>query len=152
MRQTRSPRFLPALFALLVLAACSDPFGSEPVPVTGETREQLEKWKAQRLHDYRFIVSRNCFCPPEATQPARVEVRGGRVARVTSVRTGTALDVRLGFTVDQLFAWIAAAERDGTYLSVLYHPRRGHPVEAVIGTLANDAGVGYSISSLEAIR
>lgn len=149
MRHTRSLRVL--LTSLLALGGCAAITGADE-PVSGEVSAQRAKWEAQGLDDYRFTLARSCFCPEEATQPARVEVRDDRVVKVTNLRTARALDVRLGLTVEELFGMIAAAARDGTYLEVAYHPQRAYPVAAVIGTLANDAGVAYSLSDLEAVR
>ncbi|MEW5931397.1 MAG: DUF6174 domain-containing protein [Gemmatimonadota bacterium] len=151
---THSRWVLVPLLALCSLGGCSGILDTEDelAPLYGEVAEHRQKWEAQGLDDYRFTLARSCFCPEEATQPARVEVRGDRVVKVTNIRTGRDLDVRLGLTVEQLFEMIAAAERDGTYLEAAYHPRRGYPVGAVIGTLANDAGVAYSLSDLEAAR
>ena len=148
-------RSLPVLLcSLLALGGCAGILDAEDelAPLYGEVAEQRARWEALGLDDYRFTLARSCFCHEEATQPARVEVRGDRVVKVTSFRTGRDFDVRMGVTVEQLFEMIAAAERDGTYLEASYHPRRGYPVGAVIGTLANDAGVAYSLSDLEAVR
>ncbi|HEX2187679.1 MAG TPA: DUF6174 domain-containing protein [Longimicrobiaceae bacterium] len=148
----RATRILTALLALPALAACAELLRSDGPPVAGGVLEQRAKWEAQRLDDYRFVVSRSCFCTEEATRPARVEVRNGRVARVTGVESGRELDPSLGFTIDQLFGWIAAAEAEGTYVTAAYHPRLGYPTGAVIGTLANDAGTAYSLGGLEPLR
>ena len=148
-----SRRMLVSLLAVCSLAGCAAISGpDEAVPVSGEVAEQRARWEAQRLDDYRFTLARTCFCLPEATQPARVEVRGDRVVRVVSLQTGRELDRGLGLTVEELFDRIAAAHRDGTYLDVGYHPHRGYPARATLGTLANDAGVAYSLSDLEAVR
>jgi hypothetical protein len=151
---TTHPRsMLVLLSALLSLGGCAVLTGpDEPDPVAGEVAEQMRKWEAQGLDDYRFTLARTCFCTEEATQPARVEVRDDRVVKVTSIRTGRALSLELGVTVEAMFEQIAAAARDGTYLEAAYHPERGYPAQVVIGTLANDAGVGYSLSDLEAVR
>ncbi|HEU0077921.1 MAG TPA: DUF6174 domain-containing protein, partial [Longimicrobiaceae bacterium] len=89
------PRSLLVLpLALLALGGCAAITGTDdPEPVSGEWSEQRRKWEAQGLDDYRFTLARNCFCTPEATQPARVEVRDDRVVRVTSVRTGRDLSL-----------------------------------------------------------
>jgi hypothetical protein len=150
--KTHPRSILVLLSALLALGGCAAITGPDLEPVAGEVSEQRRKWEAQGLDDYRFTLGRTCFCTEEATQPARVEVRDDRVVRVTSIRTGRELNRELGLTVDQLFDRIAAAARDGTFLEVAYHPERGYPVGATIGTLANDAGVGYSLSNLEPVR
>lgn len=152
MRHSR--RLLVPLLAACSLGGCAGIMDTEDelAPLYGGSAEHRQRWEAQGLDDYRFTLARSCFCPEEATQPARVEVRGDRVVKVTSFRTGRDLDVRVGLTVEQLFERIAAAERDGTYLEASYHSQRGYPVGAVIGTLANDAGVAYSLSDLEPAR
>ncbi len=148
---TTHPRsMLVLLSALFSLGGCAAVTG--PDPVSGEAAEQMRKWEAQGLDDYRFTLARTCFCPVEATQPVRVEVRDDRVVKVTSIRTGQALSLELGVTVEEMFERIATAARDGTYLEAAYHPARAYPAQVVIGTLANDAGVGYSLSDLEAVR
>jgi len=145
------PRSLLVLLsALLALGGCA--VLTDPDPVAGEVAEQMRKWEAQGLDDYRFTLARSCFCGEEATQPARVEVRGDRVVKVTNIRTGRALSLELGVTVEEMFERIAAAARDGTYLEAAYHPERAYPAQVVIGTLANDAGVGYSLYDLEVVR
>lgn len=147
----KHPRSLPVLFTvLLALGGCAAITG--PDSVAGEVAEQKRKWEAQGLDDYRFTLARNCFCAEDATQPARVEVRGDRVVSVTSLRTGRELSAELGVTVEEMFDRIAQADRDGTYLEAAYHPERGYPAQVVIGTLANDAGVGYSLSDLDPVR
>ncbi len=151
--KTHPGSMLVLLSALLALGGCAPITGSDdPEPVSGEWSEQRRKWEAQGLDDYRFTLARSCFCTEEATQPARVEVRDDRVVKVTSIRTGRELSRDLGLTVEQLFERIAAADRDGTFLEVAYHPERGYPAAATIGTLANDAGVAYSLSNLEPVR
>jgi hypothetical protein len=138
------------LAALLALGACAQLTG--PASVPGEARAQLQRWESRGLRDYRFTVARTCFCTPEFTAPARVEVRGGRVAQVTDAATGRTRDLREGFTIAELFGWIVRAQEEGTYVEAAYHPEQGYPVRVVIGTLANDAGTAYSISGLEPIR
>lgn len=143
---------LVSLCTLLALGGCAVAAVPGVEPGSGGVSAQRGKWEAQRLDDYRFTVARTCRCTDEARQPAVVEVRGDRVVKVTSVGTGRELDPGLGFTVDELFDRIAAAERSGSAPAVQYHPRRGYPTRATVGTPENDAGVEYSLSSLEPVR
>lgn len=150
MKHARSLLVLP--FVLLALGGCAAAAVPGAEPGSGGVAAQRARWEAQRLDDYRFTVARTCRCTDDARQPAVVEVRGDRVVRVTSVGTGRELDPGLGFTVDELFDRIAAAERGGTAPAVQYHPQRGYPTRATVGTLENDAGVEYSLSDLEPVR
>jgi hypothetical protein len=79
-------RGLTLLLAGALLAGCDDsPFSP------GELREvhrALARWEARGFTDYRFEAVSSCFCAPEVTRWARVEVRGGAVVAVRSVETG----------------------------------------------------------------
>lgn len=149
MIRPRSPLVLLGAFLALggcVVTTAATDGGS------GHTVEARRRWEAQRLDDYRITVSRTCFCTEEYRQPARVEVRGDRVVRVTSVETGRELDPRVGVTVEELFDRIARAEDAADEVSAEFHPRHGYPVRATIGTLANDAGTAYFLGDLEPLR
>jgi len=79
-------RGLTLLVAGALLAGCGDsPFGP------GELREvhrAWTRWEARGFTDYRFEVVSSCFCAPEVTRWAQVEVRGGVVVGVRSLETG----------------------------------------------------------------
>ena len=61
------------------------------------------------MEDYSVQYQLSCECMAESTRPARVIVRGGRVAEVTDVQTGTARNIESYMTVDALFARIREA-------------------------------------------
>jgi hypothetical protein len=134
---------------LLVIAGCGA--GDGPVNARVDTRGVLSQWRAHEWLDYRFDFDRHCFCVPEAVEPVTVEVRDGRVASVRSRRTGEELPRTASvpwYTIEDLFRLIRDAERAGTRpLVVRYHPQ-GYPTEIELGTLANDAGVRYSIENV----
>jgi hypothetical protein len=142
-------RIVSPLLLLAVLGGCADPFlGSRDEDA--DVAAQRRRWEAQKLDDYRFRFARTCFCY-EIGQVI-VEVRNDRVVAVRDARTGAPLSTEQAHgipTIEKLFDEIAEAKRDGTYLEVTYHPSRGYPQEATIGTLANDAGVRYSVSDVQ---
>jgi hypothetical protein len=45
-------------------------------------------WEALQIADYDFDYALSCFCATEATQPVRVEVRGGVIAGVINRTAG----------------------------------------------------------------
>jgi hypothetical protein len=148
------------LVLALSAAACSGgdgPLGIlvDPQPVegvAGTVTQQRQVWNEEGSDDYRFAYSRVCFCPQRGT--VQVTVRDGRVTGVRQVESGRAVD-RAAWgefpTVDELFDVIAAAQSRNEYTAVKFHPTLGYPVEAEIGTLANDAGVRHQLSGLELI-
>jgi hypothetical protein len=145
-----------ALVLTLAAAACSgnDDLGVlvDPQPVqgvAGNAAQQRQVWKGKGIDDYRFAYSRLCFCLQRGT--VQVTVRDGRVTDVRQVESGQPVPREAWGefpTVDQLFDGIAAAQARNDYTAIAFHPTLGYPVEAEIGTLANDAGVRHVLSGL----
>lgn len=153
-------RIRPFILVLsLAAAACSgnDEMGvlADPQPVdgvAGSPAQQRTVWEAQAIDDYRFTYSRVCFCLQRGT--LRVTVRDGRVTDVRQMKTGLQVPRETWgefLTVDGLFDEIAEAQARSEYTAVKFHPALGYPVEAEIGTLANDAGVRHILSGLTRI-
>jgi hypothetical protein len=149
-----------ALVLALAAAACSsnddvdvivDP---RPVAgVAGDVAQQRQLWERQGIDDYRVAYSRVCFCLQRGT--VQLTVRDGRITDVRQVESGQPVPgeaVGEYPTVERLFDAIADAQARGDYTAVTYHPTLGYPVEAEIGTLANDAGTRHTLSGLVPIR
>lgn len=149
-------RIRPIVFVLaLAVAACSSNDGDvlvDPRPVegvAGNVAEQRQLWARQGIDDYRVAYSRVCFCIQRGT--VQLTVRDGRITDVRQVESGQRVPgeaVGEYLTVNDLFTRIEQAQASGTYTDVKYHPTLGYPVEAEIGTLANDAGVRHTLSGL----
>lgn len=82
-----------------------------------------DRWTAMQIRDYDFEYRLSCYCPTEALEPVRIEVRNALVDRVVSLRNGADVTQQQFVrwpTVDSLFAW---TERnfDGSYeLEITY--------------------------------
>lgn len=143
--------------ALTLSAACGTQDGVlvDPQPVqgvAGNLAEQRQRWERQGIDDYRVAFSRECFCVQPGT--VQITVRDGRITDVRQVANGQPVPSEtLGeyLTVEALFDAIAAAQAGNEYTSIRFHPTLGYPVEAELGTLANDAGVRYILSGLTPI-
>jgi hypothetical protein len=145
-------KILTPLLLALTLSGCAQPF-LLPRDGDGEVAAQRRRWESQNVDDYRFTFARTCFCPPLGA--VVVEVRNDRVVAVKDAQTGTPItgpEANGIPTIDQLFDYIADAASEGTYLDVKYHSSLGYPTEAEIGTLANDAGVRYSVGNVQRVR
>lgn len=137
-----------ALVLALALAACDSPTESA-TPIPGDPAVQRQLWQQQGIDDYRFVMGRTCFCDPLPL--VRIEVRHGQVTDVRDARTGQPLDrVVYGqvVTVDGIFEHMAQAAARGEGVNAEFHPSLGYPVRVMIGELAVDAGVGYTITGL----
>lgn len=140
------------LLLTLALGACDLPTDSS-TPVPGDPLVQRQVWERQGIDDYRFTFGRDCFCTPLPL--VRVEVRNGEIVDVREAESGRLVEQARWDeipTVDALFDRIVQAQAQDEYNEVSYHPALGYPMRAVIGTLANDAGVAYSLGDLRKVN
>jgi hypothetical protein len=144
-------KILTPLLLAVALSGCARPF-LLPRDEDGEVAAQRRRWESQNLDDYRFNFARTCFCGPLGA--VIVEVRDDHVVSVKDAQTGSPVigaNAQGIPTIDKLFDYIEAAADEGTYLDVKYHASLGYPTEAEIGTLANDAGVRYSVGNVQRV-
>jgi hypothetical protein len=151
-------RFLPVPLGLVLVAgACGlDPFG--PSGATDELRAARAEWERQGISSYRYTVRRSCECLPEATAPARVEVRDGRTVSVvaaTSVSQVRPEAFGEYDTVEELFAVIEEAiARDPYRFTARYDERLGYPLGYSVDfdrEYVDDEG-GLAITEFEVIE
>jgi Family of unknown function (DUF6174) len=126
-----------------------------PQKLTTSNSKQLRinqrLWNQQKISNYRYTLSRDCFCTPEARGPVVIEVRNGKTTSITNASTGKPVNRELFKeydTVPKLFKSIKSAiARKEPELSVEYNPK-GYPTQIKIGSLAADAGVVLTIQNL----
>lgn len=165
MPSRRRPLIATALLAL-ALGGCAngtatpagEPVGSVLVSRSSSgaatadaLRERQGQWQALGVRDYDVVVTLGCFCPPERTQPTRVEVRDGRVVRATTVATGAAQPADAYPTIDALFERALEAAAAGEQLEAAHDERFGWPTRLMIGSLAADAGTLYELRDVRRI-
>jgi hypothetical protein len=79
----------------------------------GLTQTELDMnrnlWNAQGVDDYTFFVRRSCFCLPELTRPAWVDVRNDVITNVTDAETLQSLEVHSFPSIDDLFGELQSA-------------------------------------------
>jgi hypothetical protein len=163
-QSSRLLRLVGACVAIGGAVACSDDtpgIGLKPQQgitagdsITGsgdlsELRERRAAWLAHGIDDYRFQLQISCFCGGQITRPVVIEVRGGAIAKVQDLESGNAVpDVSAYPTITKLLDAAIAERSSGGYVSVAYDRTLGIPVRLEVGTLANDAGILYLVSSL----
>jgi hypothetical protein len=125
------------------------------VPGTGQLAELEQRradWLARGITDYRFQLRITCFCGGDITRPVLIEVRRGAVTKVWDLETGRSISATSNYpTITALFDSAIAEQRDprrGGRVRVTYDAALGIPVFLEVGTLENDAGVGYQVGGL----
>lgn len=94
-------------------------------------RKNAQLWKKAKIANYRYQLTRSCFCIPSARQPVLIEVRNGKTVSVTSVETGQPVDREL-FNQYDTVPKLLNIIRDGIAqkadsLNVNYDPKTGYP-------------------------
>ncbi len=140
------------LVPLLVIAgaACGTPLGPYDVRAL---RDAEALWKRQNIDDYRFEMRTSCFCPPEITEWAIVEVHDDKVVGARSLDgvalSGIALTSRK--TVNGLFAEVKADRGDWVAdVELEFHDEWGYPTRILFESdqSVTDAGVIYEARNL----
>ncbi|WP_242048522.1 MULTISPECIES: DUF6174 domain-containing protein [Nostocaceae] len=93
-------------------------------------------WNQQNIRNYRYTLSRSCFCAPAARGPVIITVRNGITASITTT-TGQPVSNPEFFerykTIPKLFNVIAdAIARRADNVDVTYNSRRGYPTQISI--------------------
>lgn len=96
-------------------------------------KKNSQLWDQQKISNYRYTLTRSCFCTAEARGPVVVEVRNGVTTSVTSVATGQPVDPQLFKqydTVPNLFNVVKdAIARKASSLTVEYDSQLGYPTQ-----------------------
>lgn len=124
----------------------ADSAGTDPQALS----EAQDRWAASGTQNYQYeSTTIDCECSLAGT--LRVTVSDGSVVdlqrRDNPDSEYYALDASYGYTVEDLFAMIAEAEDIGILSAVKFHPEDGHPIAIEIGRGANDAHVGFAMTS-----
>jgi hypothetical protein len=146
---------LGALLLSLTLPACT----TSPDDPGDDLAANRRHWQSQRIGDYQIQFRMSCFCVPDVIAPVVLQVRGSAIVSVTRVSDGVAVPPSrwegLYYTVDQMFALIAAAQAKGAdEVRVTYDPLLRYPTTVFIDPsrrLADDEQY-FAMSGLEPRR
>ncbi|MEH1880464.1 DUF6174 domain-containing protein [Nostoc sp.] len=121
----------------------------------GQLKTNQRLWNRQKIFNYRYTLSNNCFCIPEFRGPVIIEVRNGITTSIKSVNTGKAVNLELlkkYTTIPKLFNLIKnTINSTESELTVQYNPKLGYPTQINIGNLAADAGVFTTVVNFQEI-
>ena len=136
------------LLAVFVLALAAPAGAQTPPPNTtdpsitdGSAQRKLdrarERWRKARLHNYRFQLKRQCFCPPTSWV---LFVRGGAPVRAPAEAGKVA-------TVRRLHRRIQDAINERVHALVVRYGKRGMPRFMYIDgqQLVADDEIGYQV-------
>ena len=136
------------------------PDGPNPPAVVGfeqTLRQNIARWDEHRPASYRYVVSRQCECPAEESQPYIVtENRGQKSARflVTVESSGGEFLDRPPEPrwISDIFNELRAASRNAATVEARYHDRYGFPESATIQLGPADSTMHYSIRDFEVLE
>ncbi|MBW4612287.1 MAG: hypothetical protein KME21_03235 [Desmonostoc vinosum HA7617-LM4] len=124
----------------------------------GQLRINRRLWNQQRIYNYRYTLSRSCFCTEEARGPVIIEVRNGRTTSIKYVATGKPANPELFrqySTVPKLFNIIrdAIAQRVSS-LNVEYNSQLGYPTQINIDFKSQvaDEELFLTVENLQVLR
>jgi hypothetical protein len=145
-------RLMVGTLAAFILSACTSTTSPELVPDASLTFETAHaRWTAARPTDYTFEFDVQGAMVPSPGF-AQVTVTDGRIVDVRRQRSGEPLLLAQGFTIDQLWDRLIAARAAGEALTELQYSREGIPIQAMVGTFANDGGSFYRLRAFEQAR
>lgn len=104
--------------------------------VRKQLRRNRRLWRRQRIFNYRYTLSRGCFCLPEARGPVVIEVRNGVTTSITDANTGEEVNAELFArynTIPKLFHLIRDAIAQRAFrIDVEYDGIFGYPTDISI--------------------
>lgn len=149
-------RLATVVLLLLPAAACTRGGGDrvlasasvEGGATLDDLRARQRQWAALGLASYDLDLAITCFCPEEFRRPVTVRVRNGLAAAVTARTPGAVRPAAEYPTIDSLFSRAIAERARGGHVRGTFDRDYGFPTFVEIGTLANDAGVGYTVAAV----
>ena len=152
---TKGTRWILLCLGTLLLG-CESPFSNSEYFLLSRGQR---RWAGRGFTDYTIESRQSCFCPPEVGEWATLVVVGGRVQRVTLLRTGEVItDVRRQYwiTVEQLFGAILESRsyEDLEDVDFSLDQEYGYPtfVRWKYGPNVIDAGGTHSFRNVKMVR
>jgi len=132
------PLWLPAAAALL-LGSCGSGLTGPRRLAQERLDEARARWEAVGSTSYDYDFTLSCFCAPEITRPARVQVRGGTVVAVFDKETNEPrTPLSSWYTIPSLFdriqGWI---DLPANTLEASYDDVTGLPTSVSVDPIRN---------------
>jgi hypothetical protein len=148
------------IIGALAIACGSDDVSEPTSPTTSAGSQNLidnqALWSAAGIDNYEFVYQRICFCPPEYTTPALIEVRDGAVWSVEYQDSEIHLDApdtTMFPMITALFDVLTEAhDRNAVKVTVTFSADLGYPEDVDIDYAANIADDELSFTVTEFVR
>jgi hypothetical protein len=142
------------MFLVFSLAACSL---LTPAPA-GEVQQRKQRWTAQNILDYRYVLENRCFCVAEVRQPVQIEVRSGQMRSIKTYDGDRSVNeeyFEAYDTIPKLFDLIQkSVDQKAAKISVDYDLKLGFPTRIFIdrSEMIADEEISLDIYGFEIIR
>lgn len=113
--------------------------------------EQFQKWKNQKIVDYEFTLTVNCFCTIETRGPHSIVVKGGKIQSVNG-ETYDSVKHYAVKTIDQLFEVISVNLARKPFSKTLEYDTKYHFPSSIffdISQMIADEEIGYTVSNFK---
>ena len=113
--------------------------------------EQFQKWKNQKIVDYEFTLTVNCFCTIETRGPHAIVVKGGKIQSVNG-ENYDAVKHYAAKTIDQLFELISVNLERKPFSKTLEYDTKYHFPSSIyfdISQMIADEEIGYTVSDFK---
>ncbi len=139
----------------LTLQACGGKTTQEDIALLKDLQINQALWQSAKIDDYKFTLTRTCFCIPSGE--ISIEVENGEVTSARSELEDRALtEEELSYfpaTVPALFDWMSEAiiETEQT-IEIEYDDELGYPVRVAIAEdqMVSDQGMVLTLSDMDA--
>ena len=113
--------------------------------------QQFQKWKNQKIVDYEFTLTVNCFCTIETRGPHAIVVKGGKIQSVNG-ENYDAVKHYAAKTIDQLFELISVNLGRKPFSKTLEYDTKYHFPSSIyfdISQMIADEEIGYTVSDFK---
>jgi hypothetical protein len=130
--------------------------GARQRELTAELESNLALWNSARPSAFRYVVDRRCDCQPEDEMRFVVTVQAGKRTAEFPIPVESSEGVLINVPphpiwIEDVFALVAQAVRNGAEVEVRYHQRYGFP-EFLDLTKEGSAAEQYEIRDIEVIE
>ena len=116
-----------------------------------KNNSQFQKWKNQKIVDYEFTLTVNCFCTIETRGPHSIVVKGGKIQSVNG-ETYDSVKHYAVKTIDQLFEVISVNLARKPFSKTLEYDTKYHFPSSIffdISQMIADEEIGYTVSNFK---
>ena len=113
--------------------------------------QQFQKWKNQKIVDYEFTLTVNCFCTIETRGPHAIVVKGGKIQSVNGENYDSVKHYAAK-TIDQLFELISVNLERKPFSKTLEYDTKYHFPSSIyfdISQMIADEEIGYTVSDFK---